>query len=495
MKTGEKTATLTSWRQAVWGFLAVLICLGLTQHALAARFQVYFLAVGSSTYAAPMSANEHGLGDIYGANNGAKAFAQRLTRGGAEFGLTLTSDEDHLVTLADVAAALKRVEGVMTGARPSNPLLIFYIAGHGVADGIAWNHFSLPGTFLYEGNADRLSIDGLTKSALHAGSLVDDLEKLNVPFMVILDTCYEGKSQGFQSQVLTAVASRNLTDIASALRVFNEFREPNPVLFSTVPGTVVEVAPDPDDPKSRNVGPLARRAMMILDASSRERRELSLSDFVQQMSTPSLDSMPKPAVTHATSASFWSNAMAFPTPSPHAIDAKLGTGTKGEVCCGASRTDASNQSAVPTGYGAFTGRIELTGSSGEFVTAGRKIILSSPPTKIEMQQDRPGSVTFNVQNGGTSWEVELSTPDGSPFSKREYANAERNGFAKQGRPGLSISGDAHSCNEVKGSFTVTDVAYDNNNRLTRLSANGTQYCDDVRSPLNASVAVQAARTR
>jgi hypothetical protein len=483
--------TNTSWLR----FFSILLYIGLTQSVLAARLQVYFLAVGSSTYAAPEIPNQQGLGDIYGANNGARALAQRLARGGAEFGLTLTSDEGHLVTVADIKAALNRVEAVMAGARPGNPLLIFYIASHGVADGIAWNHFSLPGTFLYQGDPNHLSIDGLAKSALHAGSLVDDLEKLKTPFMVILDTCYEGKSQGFQSQALTAVASRNLTDVASALRVFNEFREPNPVLFSTPPGTVVEVAPDPNDPKSRNVGPLARRAMLILDASLRGRQEISLSDFVQQMSRPGLDSLTKPAVTHATPAAFWSNSMVFPTPSPRSVEARLGTGTKGEVCCGARASNRPSQAADLAESGSVTGRIELNGSSGEFVTSGRKVVLSSLQTKIEMQQDGPGSVTFSVESGTTSWEVELSTPDGSPFSKRRYANAQRNGFADQGRPGLSISGGARSCNELNGSFVVTDVVYDSSNRLTKLSASAIQFCDDVRSPLNALLAVEIGAAR
>jgi hypothetical protein len=141
------------------------------------------------------------------------------------------------------------------------------------------------------------------------------------------------------------------------------------------------------------------------------------------------------------------------------------------------------------------GRIELTGSSGEFVTSGRKIVLSSPPTKIEMQQDGPGSVTFRVQSGATSWEVELSTPDGSRFRKGKYENAQRNGFSDQGRPGLSISGDAHACNEVKGSFTVTDVTYDSDNRLARLAASAVQYCDDVRSPLSASLTMETSTNR
>src|SRR4051812_23423712 len=97
--------------------LALLLILGTLMFeinpGLAARFQVYFVAIGSSIYASPGTVDQHGLGDIYGANNGAKAFARHLMNGGAVFGLTLTSDEGHLVTVADVTSAITRVKAAI----------------------------------------------------------------------------------------------------------------------------------------------------------------------------------------------------------------------------------------------------------------------------------------------------------------------------------------------------------------------------------------------
>jgi hypothetical protein len=178
-----------------------------TNQALAAHFNLYFLAIGSSTYAAPTGSTEHGLDDIYGANNGAKAFAQRLRSGGAEFGVVLTSDEGHLVTLDDINSALQRVATVISATHASSPFLVVYFAGHGISEGIAWNHFSLPGTFTYRGRPEDLQVDELAKATLHAGSFADDLDKLRVPYMLILDTCYEGKRRDIESQVLTATAA------------------------------------------------------------------------------------------------------------------------------------------------------------------------------------------------------------------------------------------------------------------------------------------------
>jgi hypothetical protein len=101
----------------------------------------------------------------------------------------------------------------------------------------------------------------------HAGLLVGDLDKLRTPYMAILDNCYKGKSLGFESQVLTATASKNLTAVKQVLRHINEFHQPNPVLFSTIgqcreggagPGRPEKprcrTARSPGDPDSRSLG-------------------------------------------------------------------------------------------------------------------------------------------------------------------------------------------------------------------------------------------------
>ena len=89
--------------------------------------------------------------------------------------------------------------------------------------------------------------------------------------MVILDNCYKGKSLGFESQVLTATASKNLT--AVVLRHINEFHQPNPVLFSTSPGNVVKVAPDPpEERRARMYRARSSASPSILSVFARRRR-------------------------------------------------------------------------------------------------------------------------------------------------------------------------------------------------------------------------------
>jgi hypothetical protein len=126
-------------------------------------------------------------------------------------------------TLDDISHALERVKAALAEAREERPLLIVYIASHGISEGIAWNQFSLPGTFTYLGKPEELGIEPLSRATLHAATLVDKLEKLKIPFLVILDICYEGKSRSFESEALTATASRSSAAVAQILRHINEF--------------------------------------------------------------------------------------------------------------------------------------------------------------------------------------------------------------------------------------------------------------------------------
>ena len=73
------------------------------------------------------------------------------------------------------------------------------------------------------------------------------------------------------------------------------------------------------------------------------------------------------------------------------------------------------------------------------------------------------------------------------FVVGSYAKAERAGFAEEGRPGLSISGHAHACNQVRGQFAITSLPTSTSGAL---AITFTQLCDDVAVPLIGLVQVQ-----
>lgn len=458
----------------------------------AERAQVYFVAVGSSWYAAPAGPGERGLGKLPGGNKSARVIAGLLNRGGARFGVVLTSGDGQFISLADIRSAIDRTVKAMREDRPAAPLLVFYFAGHGISDGVAWNHFSLPGTFVYRGDASQLHVDQLAGKTLHAASLADDLDKLKVPYLVLLDTCYEGKEARFDSPVLTGAAVESLRATAGVLRFVNEFHQESPVIFSTEPGTVVSTAPDSTDPKADPIGPLARRATIVFDESRRTGHDLSLGAFVKRMVADDLDRLTKPAMTKAQSGRTWERLLASTGPDHGTVETASGTATSPEFCCGESVEGASRDDKSSTAQPRqMSGSVRLAGSAGEYITEGKAIKVISPGVPITLTENGPGDITIEAGDGADAWEVSLSTHDGRPFAKRRYDGAQRHSFADPGHAGLSVSGDGRACNAVNGDFVVKEVVYGTGGELTRLVATVTQRCEDNKAPLVGEIELRA----
>ena len=142
----------------------------------------------------PTDSSTHRLQHIYGANKSAKAIAARLLAGGAKYGVLLTSGEGHLVSAGDVTRAISLVEAKIRADKAQNPLLLFYFAGHGISEGVGWNLFMVPGTFLYTGDLAGHDMESIAASTLPAAKLVDQLGHTGVRYVAVLDTCYEGKA-------------------------------------------------------------------------------------------------------------------------------------------------------------------------------------------------------------------------------------------------------------------------------------------------------------
>ena len=96
--------------------------------------------------------------------------------------------------------------GEIEGAS-SNKFCI-YFAGHGISEGIPKTSSPFPARLLLDDTYDRMDAAELGKHTLYAGALVDELESFKVPFVVVLDTCYQGNERSFDSAVLSKTASK-----------------------------------------------------------------------------------------------------------------------------------------------------------------------------------------------------------------------------------------------------------------------------------------------
>jgi hypothetical protein len=451
----------------------------------AASFNVYFVAVGSSHYGQSTGSGTHGLQHIYGANKSAKAIAARLLAGGAKYGVLLTSVEGHLVSAGDVSSAISLVDARMRVDRAKNPLLVFYFAGHGISEGVGWNLFMVPGTFLYTGDLADHDIESIAASTIPAAKLVEQLDHTGVRYVAVLDTCYEGKAPSIDSPVLSGAAIASLRNVSSVLRFMNEFHQSSPVLFSTAPGRVVATVDDPVDATSDPVAPLARRVMILLDNIATKKEPLKLHEFVRQMTSKDLDSKTAPAISNASSAPDWNETLLLYTSNSGALVERMGSAPIGEKCCD-SATKTGERPASANSETKFNGAVELTGAEGEFITGGATMKFSG---EFTASQDDLSSLTLSFAENGRDWELSFGAPPGSTLRAGSFADAVRYSFADKGQPSIAISGAGHACNEVRGSFAVQNVKLDSSGRVTEFAARFEQYCDDNKALLRGRVSV------
>jgi hypothetical protein len=357
------------------GFLAAWLLLAATASAQE-RFDVYFLAVGSGSYMTSEEEGVKGLSRIPGAAKSAKAVGELLERGGSTFGIALVSDETHVVGEKDIVDALSRVFAEIRKRHPAHPLLVFYFAGHGISEGLSWYHFSLPGNVLFRGDISRevsLYSAALSNFTLNAAMLVAWLRDANVPFMVLLDSCYDGTPDKFTTfealppdapcpsltQDILAPMCEDLRRRLESVRKFedemnalvpgfnqmaadvtqaNRFETTDPVLFSTQPGTNVPTVPDPYDAgKPIGVAPLARRAMKILTPIVNSGDSISLDGFIERMTSPTLDPLTTRAVTHSPMPKDAAFLLVSKSTLRGRTETRLGSSRAAIVCCDGSQ--------------------------------------------------------------------------------------------------------------------------------------------------------------
>ena len=282
---------------------------------------MYFLSVGSGDYvrANPPS---HGFNDLDGADASAQRIAALLAKNGATFGVLLQSEPEHFVTRDDVISGVHYVVERIRTDRALRPLFVFYWMGHGVSEGLGWNHYAIPGNFTYRRDQD-LEVDNLSKNAIYDGAVTDILDKSGSAYVMILDTCTSGKAEQSASGILSREAAANANDVSNVIRNLNEFHQANPVIFSARPGTDVAPAPDPRD-DTVLIGPLARRATILIDKQSRP--NISLETFVRTLSSQTFDSETSAGVTFAESDASSAQLMFFSRRETAEITKRTGTG-------------------------------------------------------------------------------------------------------------------------------------------------------------------------
>ncbi|MBB4189285.1 hypothetical protein GGE07_005967 [Sinorhizobium terangae] len=442
------------------------------------QFALYFVAIGSSHYAEPDTPFTNGFPRIYGANKSARFVAKRLLSGGARYGVQLTSAAGRFISVRDIHGAIDDVLARMALDAPANPLFVFYFAGHGISEGVAWSQFLVPGDFLYDGNLADKEIERLAHSALTAGNLAERLNTVEGRYLAILDACYEGQEANFDRPVLTGSAIESLKQVASVLRFMNEFHQESPVLFSTTPGSVARTVADPTGSSPDHIAPLARRITLLLDATAEGSRSLSLSQFIAAMRATDLDPATKPVITLATPAGDWDRSFLVFSSPKGLIDERVGTAEQGVLCCQTRPLARPRERTV-------AGSVVVEAERGEYITEGKTIRFTG---ELTMAVPEPGTVELTFRYQGEDWELIFDAPDQDRLAEVLYDGAGRYPFSGPGQPGVSISVGSRGCNEVHGSFQIERLE-ETDGQISAFTAAFEQYCDDNTSPIKGKVRI------
>ncbi len=457
------------------------------------KYDIFFLSIGSEHYI-QQSENEEdkdiiGFNSIDGANNSAKKIASVLSQCGSIYGITITSDSENIVTKKDVLGNLDLLVEYVRNSNTENPLIIFYFCGHGISEGVGWNHFSVPGNFV--GDPKNIDIDELSKKAIHTAQIYDNLKNTKYPYIILLDNCYSGNEAILSTNVFSKSLISNIQGVLDIVRFYNEFKESNPVIFATKPGTEAHTVKDPSKKlTTKNVGWLCRRIWLVLNNNFKKQNNLSIGKFIGKLKDSKLDSITKPAICKSELRSPNNLLLQFPVTQKTSQKLIKGTGSNSKtVDLDDSNEQLKNEDHVyvnEINEKKFT-FIHLESESGDFIGNGRTFLLLPEEGDFSVTQQSEYEITFEFMSDDEWWELEFITPNKNRFEKKIYKNAERCDFQSTNKPGMSISGNGKGCSEISGMFNVLDVKYDNKGNIENFYINFEQSCDGAKAVIRGEI--------
>ncbi|MBL4707534.1 MAG: hypothetical protein JKY48_03735, partial [Flavobacteriales bacterium] len=275
---------------------AIQTALGAAKLAQESEFEVFYLSVGSAHYEQDLSkySKRHSpFQNVKGARRSARYVAELFQQKANGKGIMLRSNSTQLLSRDTILQALQAVIKMAKKSKSKQPLLGFYFCGHGVSEGIAWSQFMVPGNFLekpkdIESNPLAIDIATLADQLLYLGEITDLLSAAEMPYLCLVDACYEGVEENVDKWI----------DGASAiLKFMNEYHSPNPVVFAAPPGDTTSTKEDPKVPEGTNIGPLCRK-LMLVEKQLLKTPELSLMDVVLLLSDPAFDPLTSKVTSH-----------------------------------------------------------------------------------------------------------------------------------------------------------------------------------------------------
>jgi hypothetical protein len=138
-----------------------------------------------------------------------------------------------------------------------------------------------------------------------------------------------------------------------------------------------------------------------------------------------------------------------------------------------------------------TGSFSMSGDEGDYITGGSSYTYDAAAgdemTLNAGDAHNSIAVSINAKNGDW-WTLNLKAPNNTNLAPGVYPDATRYPFQGAGA-GLSVSGNGRGCNELTGSFTVTELSFGPNGYVETLDATFEQHCEGGASALRGQVQI------
>lgn len=305
--------------RTLW-FTLVFCGLSVTAEAGGQPYDVFYLSIGVTSH------RDASL-DIPGANLSARQIGHYFDSSGARQGTVLESKEGDLLQKSEVLGALRST--IQSVRSASNPLVIFYFTGHGAFSRQGFTHISILGEYDGAGTVREAPqpkpqggglLGGLagglvpdlgpakptldTTSILETNEVIGILNQSGVPYLVILDNCYFRTEVAGLAQLADAYGD-SVDSIGNRLIDMVQGPEggtvgrPTTVLFAASRGKTVKTQPHPLDDTAAvdEIGPLARRIILIMEAARKDGQGRSIGAFVSEMTNSDFDFSTVPGET------------------------------------------------------------------------------------------------------------------------------------------------------------------------------------------------------
>lgn len=137
---------------------------------------------------------------------------------------------------------------------------------------------------------------------------------------------------------------------------------------------------------------------------------------------------------------------------------------------------------------ALEGSLSMTSDEGDWVGQGQTWSYDSGAGDVFGVTSTAGSVEGSVQAAdGAWWNMRFAAAQGETLAIGTYDGATRYPFPDPGTPGIEVFGDGRGCNMLTGSFTVTQIAFDDLGAVERFDADFVQHCEGGEPALRGHV--------